>query len=101
MLIDAHEVIEGRQNILGRDRALLHAAGNFVRLAYDPAAGDAAAGEEAAISLGPVIAAAAARILNLRRSAVLADTENGRLVQEAAGVEVGDEPCPGAIEAGK
>src|SRR5260370_3109763 len=95
--IDAHQVIERGQDVLGGDGAFDDAAGVFVSLADDLAASHAATGKDTAVSLRPMIPSAAANVLNLRRSAMLAYAEDERLVEQAASIQIVDQPVKSHI----
>src|SRR4051794_2438232 len=56
--VDAHQVVDCRQDVLRADPAFDRVAGDPVGLADDPAAGDAAAGHDDGVAPRPVIAAA-------------------------------------------
>src|SRR6266849_9120391 len=94
-------MIERGQDVLGGDGAFDDAAGVFVGLADDPAASHAATREDAAVSLRPVVPAAAANVLKLRRSAMLAHAQNQRLVQQAASVKIVDKTVKGFVQSGQ
>src|SRR5437899_2993343 len=85
--VNAEKVIEGGEQILWRHGAFGDGAGDSVRFADDLAAGDAAAGEDGAVDLRPMIAAPATNVLDFWRAAMFAEDENQRVVEHAAGVE--------------
>src|SRR5947209_5303872 len=94
-------MIESGQNIFGRDGAFDDAAGVFVGLADDPAASHAAAGEDAAVGLRPVVSTAAANVLKLGRSAMLAHAQDQRLIQQSATVQIMDKPVKSLVQSGQ
>ena len=87
------QMIHRRQQILGRHRAVLDLARLAVGRADDAAAGDAAAGKNRRVGLRPVIATAPVHVRGeLRRAAMLADADDQRLVEQAAPLQVEDQP---------
>src|SRR5262249_14800803 len=99
--VDAQQVVGRRQHVLRRDRPLHHGAAYLVRPAHHLPAGHAAAGQDGAVGLRPVVAAAAVDVLHLRRPAVLAQHQHQRLIEPAALVEVGDQAGEPLVEAGQ
>ena len=95
--VDAQQMIHRRQQILGRDRTVFHFGRAAVGRADDAAAGDAAAGKNRRVRLRPMIASAPLDVRGeLRRAAMLADADDQRLVEQAAALQVEDQPGIGA-----
>ena len=87
--VDAQQVVDRGQDVLGGDPAFGRVAGDLVGPADDPAAGDAAAGHHHRVASRPVVAAAARHGRgDPRRPAVLAQEDDQGLVEQPAPVEI-------------
>src|SRR6266852_1157923 len=86
--IDSNQVVNRRQHVLCRERAIDNARSNSVGLADYPAACDAAAGKEIGIGVTPMAAAVS---LELRCSTHFVHHAHERLIEQAACFQIVDE----------
>ena len=98
-VIEAQEVQDGRMQVVNMDSLLLSSEAEFVGGAMDAAAADAAARQPHAEAVMIVIAAAQLRQLGDRRAAELAAPHDQGRVEQAAPLEVGQEPGDGLVRA--
>ena len=97
-LIDAEQMIGGRQQIFRRNGPVLHVARNIVGRTDDAAAGNAAAGKQGRVGARPVIATASLDVRQFGRASVLAETDHQRVVQQPAAFQVENQSRVGEIE---
>jgi hypothetical protein len=101
--VDAEQVVDGGQDVLGRQRCVGHLAANAVGLADDLASCESAAGQQGGIGLRPVAAPAAVNprtTVDPGSATVLADTEDEGFVEEAMGFEVFQQGGQCLVQAG-